>query len=353
MRRGALARRGTCSSWARAPPPARRSRRWPSSARPRVTFAVRAAARPETVAQARARGTGRPGVRAGRRARGAAGTRRWSCPRCRPAPRPAGILGDGADLSGRVLLDVVYAGWPTPLARAFAQPGGRGRAGLRDAAAPGRAAGGADDRAAPRRWRRCAPPALAAMGDAVSADRPGRRRTAVAGAGPGAGRCGRRAGGRGPARRRALPPPGRARPRAAAGTGPASRSPTGAGVGLADVALRRRGRLGRAARRTSISAWWAWRWPGSTWTCTACPTCWCCRRCRPSSRCWPCASASPGGLGAAGAGGGRRGGAVRRVLPAHGLSPGGGGLGFGDVKLAVVLGMAAGLGRLGAGRWSR
>ena len=37
---------------------------------------------------------------------------------------PGAVLGDAADLSGRVLLDVVYAGWPTPLARAFAQSGG-------------------------------------------------------------------------------------------------------------------------------------------------------------------------------------------------------------------------------------
>ena len=39
---------------------------------------------------------------------------------------PARVLGDAPDLSGRVLLDVVYAGWPTPLAQAFARTRGDG-----------------------------------------------------------------------------------------------------------------------------------------------------------------------------------------------------------------------------------
>ena len=36
---------------------------------------------------------------------------------------PVGVLGDAPDLAGRVLLDVVYAGWPTPLAQAFEEAG--------------------------------------------------------------------------------------------------------------------------------------------------------------------------------------------------------------------------------------
>ena len=43
---------------------------------------------------------------------------------------PAGVLGDAPDLAGRVLLDVVYAGWPTPLAQAFEDAGGRVVSGL-------------------------------------------------------------------------------------------------------------------------------------------------------------------------------------------------------------------------------
>lgn len=90
----------------------------------RLTFAVRATARPETVAQARDRGMDvqacalaevpalLPGVSlvVSTLPAGAA---------------PAGVLGPGTDLSGRVLLDVVYAGWPTPLARAFQAAGGQ------------------------------------------------------------------------------------------------------------------------------------------------------------------------------------------------------------------------------------
>ena len=111
-----------------------------------ITFAVRSAARPETVAQAREAGLDVRECGLG------------EVPAVLPdvslvvstlpaGAAPGAVLGDAADLSGRVLLDVVYAGWPTPLARAFAQSGGRGRGGLRDAAAPGGAAGRADDRA--------------------------------------------------------------------------------------------------------------------------------------------------------------------------------------------------------------
>jgi shikimate dehydrogenase len=90
----------------------------------RVTFAVRAAARPETVAQARARGMD---VRVCGLGAVPALVRDASLVvSTLPAgAAPAGILGDGAALSGRVLLDVVYAGWPTPLARSFEKSGGQ------------------------------------------------------------------------------------------------------------------------------------------------------------------------------------------------------------------------------------
>ena len=88
----------------------------------RVTFAVRARGTAETVAQARARGMDVAGVRAGCRARAGAG-RVVGGVHAAGGAAPAGILGDGADLSGRVLLDVVYAGWPTPLARSFEERG--------------------------------------------------------------------------------------------------------------------------------------------------------------------------------------------------------------------------------------
>ena len=88
-----------------------------------ITFAVRSAARPETVAQAREAGLGVRECGLG------------EVPTVLPdvslvvstlpvGAVPGAVLGDAADLSGRVLLDVVYAGWPTPLARAFAQSGG-------------------------------------------------------------------------------------------------------------------------------------------------------------------------------------------------------------------------------------
>ena len=96
-----------------------------------ITFAVRSAARPETVARAR---RGRP------RACGRAGlgevptacrTCRWSCRRCRRAAVPGAVLGDAADLSGRVLLDVVYAGVADPAGTGVRAVGRRGRGGLR------------------------------------------------------------------------------------------------------------------------------------------------------------------------------------------------------------------------------
>ena len=88
-----------------------------------------------------------------------------------PADRPA------------VLLDVVYAGWPTPLARGAARAGGRGRRRARHAGAPGRRAGAADDRAASLRSPRCAAAGVAAAGRPVRrlTGRSGRR-TALAGA---------------------------------------------------------------------------------------------------------------------------------------------------------------------------
>jgi shikimate dehydrogenase len=90
----------------------------------RVTFAVRGSARPETVAQARHRGLGVQECGLG------------ELPAVLPevslvvstlpgGASPAGVLGDTPDLAGRVLLDVVYAGWPTPLAQAFEEAGGR------------------------------------------------------------------------------------------------------------------------------------------------------------------------------------------------------------------------------------
>jgi shikimate dehydrogenase len=88
-----------------------------------ITFAVRSAARPETLAQAREAGLDVRECGLG------------EVPAALPdvslvvstlpaGAAPGAVLGDAADLSGRVLLDVVYAGWPTPLARAFAQSGG-------------------------------------------------------------------------------------------------------------------------------------------------------------------------------------------------------------------------------------
>jgi shikimate dehydrogenase len=90
----------------------------------RVTFAVRGSARAETVAQARHRGLVVRECGLG------------EVPEVLPevslvvstlpgGAAPAGVLGDAPDLVGRVLLDVVYAGWPTPLAQAFGDAGGR------------------------------------------------------------------------------------------------------------------------------------------------------------------------------------------------------------------------------------
>lgn len=95
----------------------------------RVIFAVRGAARAETVAQARNRGMGVQECRLG------------EVPAVLPevslvvstlpaGAAPTGVLGDIPDLTGRVLLDVVYAGWPTPLAQAFGDAGGRVVSGL-------------------------------------------------------------------------------------------------------------------------------------------------------------------------------------------------------------------------------
>jgi shikimate dehydrogenase len=90
----------------------------------RVTFAVRGSARAETVAQARDGGMSvqecgldevvsvlpQVSLVVSTLPGGAA---------------PAGVLDGAPDLAGRVLLDVVYAGWPTPLAQAFGKAGGR------------------------------------------------------------------------------------------------------------------------------------------------------------------------------------------------------------------------------------
>jgi len=89
----------------------------------RVTFAVRSAARPETLDQARHAGLEVDVVRLGQLA-----------DRVGDAPLVVSTLPSNAlpemmlpeaRLQGHLLLDVVYAGWPTPLARTFEEAGAR------------------------------------------------------------------------------------------------------------------------------------------------------------------------------------------------------------------------------------
>jgi shikimate-5-dehydrogenase len=89
-----------------------------------VTFAVRGSARTETVAQARDRGM--VVLQCGLGDLSAVLPEVSLVVSTLPGgAAPAGVLGDAPDLGGRLLLDVVYAGWPTPLAQAFEAAGGR------------------------------------------------------------------------------------------------------------------------------------------------------------------------------------------------------------------------------------
>jgi shikimate dehydrogenase len=90
----------------------------------RVTFAVRGSARTETVAQAHDRGMGVQECGLGD-ASAVLPEVSLVVSTLPGGAAPAGVLGDAPDLAGRVLLDVVYAGWPTPLAQAFEAAGGR------------------------------------------------------------------------------------------------------------------------------------------------------------------------------------------------------------------------------------
>jgi shikimate dehydrogenase len=90
----------------------------------RVTFAVRGSARAETVSQARDRGIGVRECGLGELSAVLPGVS-LVVSTLPGGAAPAGLLGDAPDLAGRVLLDVVYAGWPTPLAQAFDEAGGR------------------------------------------------------------------------------------------------------------------------------------------------------------------------------------------------------------------------------------
>lgn len=87
-----------------------------------VTFAVRSAARPETVDQAR-----RAGLKVDVVGLGEFADRVGDAPvvvSTLPANAlPERMLPEGSQLQGHFLLDVVYAGWPTPLARAFEEAG--------------------------------------------------------------------------------------------------------------------------------------------------------------------------------------------------------------------------------------
>jgi shikimate dehydrogenase len=90
----------------------------------RVTFAVRGSARAETLAQARHRGlvVRECGLGEVSEVLPEVSLVVSTLP---GGAAPAGVLGDAPDLVGQVLLDVVYAGWPTPLAQAFGDAGGR------------------------------------------------------------------------------------------------------------------------------------------------------------------------------------------------------------------------------------
>ncbi|MEP7035194.1 MAG: shikimate dehydrogenase [Dermatophilaceae bacterium] len=93
----------------------------------KVTFGVRAGARPETLAQAR-----RAGLEVDVVGLGEVAARAGDAPLvvstlpagAFDADTPTGLLlPGGSRREDRVVLDVVYAGWPTPLARAFEEAG--------------------------------------------------------------------------------------------------------------------------------------------------------------------------------------------------------------------------------------
>lgn len=88
----------------------------------KVTFAVRSAARPETLDQAR-----RAGLKVDVVGLGEFADRVEDAPvvvSTLPANAlPEKMLPEGSQLQGHFLLDVVYAGWPTPLARTFEEAG--------------------------------------------------------------------------------------------------------------------------------------------------------------------------------------------------------------------------------------
>lgn len=88
----------------------------------KVTFAVRSAARPETLDQAR-----RAGLEVDVVGLGDLADRVGDAPVV-VSTLPANVLTermpfDGSRLQGHLFLDVVYAGWPTPLARTFEEAG--------------------------------------------------------------------------------------------------------------------------------------------------------------------------------------------------------------------------------------
>ncbi len=93
----------------------------------RVTFAVRSSARPGTLDQARRAGlevdvVGLDQV-TGRIGDPPVVVSTLPANALRAEARPERMLPEGAGLHGHVLLDVVYAGWPTPLARRFEEAG--------------------------------------------------------------------------------------------------------------------------------------------------------------------------------------------------------------------------------------
>ena len=229
--------------------------------------------------------------------------------------RRRGVVPAGRRLQG-TLMDVVYADWPTPLAR---RPRSRpaGRAGARHARLPGGRAVPPLHRAPRHPCRRCTPPAARRWAAEVGLRRGGVRR--------GGGLVG--AGAAGPAGAAVGGYAGVPSPPAATGSSRTSRSShcgTGGGRRLV-LAASGRSWAGASAtwpagprcRHTCSSPGSPWVWSGSTPTCTGCPTGSCCR---PTRHCW----ADRRGHGRARAverpvaRPGVHGRAVRRVLP-HGV----------------------------------
>ena len=329
-------------------------------------------ARPERAAEAVAAIAPPPvrPARRGRLARGRPGARAtWWSPRSPPRPRTPSWspAAPGRRWSSRSLYDP----WPTPLAAADAADRRAGRR-ARPAGAPGGAAVRAVHRRRRRRWRRCAPPAseaLARRGDRrVSAVRRGRVAAAVA--------CGaRRAAGAGgwspgcpePARRSRAASPGRARraarrrraaepPKEPTPTSPRGRASPGGARGC-----------GRRRRWSALRL--GWTWPllcllplvpvGVALAVVDLRTrllpdaSWCCRR-------TPCVVVLAGAWSRAGRPATRdalvraAGRAGRRAVGLLGCCGGSArpGMGFGDVRLAALLGFGAGLPRAGASWWS-